>query len=84
MAFITVLATLCHLTASGVEGCVQEIVTDNTMDATVTMQSCMMGEAYIAKWMSEHPIYHPAKGWRLAKWGCRIGNKPAPAIGGKA
>lgn len=84
MSFITVLATLCHLTAAGVEGCVQEIITDNTMDATVTMQSCMMGEAYIAKWMGEHPIYHPDKGWRLAKWGCRIGNKPAPAISGNA
>ena len=84
MAFITVLATLCHLTAAGVEGCVDEIVTDNTLDETVTMQSCMMGQAYIAKWMGEHPVYRTDKGWRLAKWGCRIGNKPQPPLGGKA
>jgi hypothetical protein len=82
MTFITVLATLCHLTAAGVEGCVEEIVTDNTLDDTLTMQSCMMGQAYIAKWMSEHPKFHT--NWRLAKWGCRIGNKPSPEVGGKA
>lgn len=79
--FITVLATLCHLVA-GVDACVVETVTDNTLDNTLTMQSCMMGEAYVAKWISEHPLYHT--GWRLQKWSCRIGNKPSPDPEGKA
>lgn len=81
MAFITVFVTLCHLTAAGVEGCVDEIVTDNIRDDTVTMQSCLMGIPYIAKWKGEHPLYHD---WRVAKWGCRIGNKPGPGIGREA
>ena len=79
--FITVLATLCHLVA-GVNACVEEIVTDNSIDQTLTMQSCMMGEAYVAKWISEHPLYHT--GYTLQKWSCRMGNKAAPPPEGKA
>jgi hypothetical protein len=84
MSFITVLATVCHVVAGNtVEACVEEIVVDNTLDPMVTMQSCMMGMSYVAKWMNEHPVYHTGN-WRLHKWSCRIGNKPAPDPGGKA
>lgn len=81
-AFITVLATFCHLvTVPGPELCVEERITDNTLDDTVTMQSCMMGMAYVADWQAKSPLYHT---WRLANWKCRIGNKPMPDQGGKA
>ena len=83
MSFVTVLATLCHVVSGSVDACVEEIITDNTLDPTVTMQSCMMGEAYVAKWIGEHPVYHN-NNWRLQKWSCRIGNKPNPDQGGKA
>jgi hypothetical protein len=79
--FITVFATVCHLVA-GVDACVEEIVTDNTLDNTLTMQSCMMGQANVVKWMTEHPIYHT--GYRLQNWKCRIGNKRSPEPEGKA
>ena len=81
--FISVLVTLCHLVSPGIEGCVEEIITDSTRDETLTMQSCLMGEAYVTKWKLEHPTY-TSDGWRLAKWGCRIGNKPSPDPKGRA
>ena len=78
--FITVLAVLCHL-AGSVDACVEEIVTDNTMDETLTMTGCMVGVPAVVKWKQEHPIYHS---WRLDKWRCRICNKPSPEPEGKA
>lgn len=68
--FVTVVAVLCQLAGPL---CVEEIVTDSTMDEHVTFQNCMVGgQAPIAKWMSEHPLYH-AK-WRLDRYKCAPGH----------
>jgi hypothetical protein len=78
--FVTVTAVLCHLAAPTL--CVEEIVTDTNMDDTLTMQSCLMGQAYLAKYMAEHPIYRT--GYRLDRWRCTIGNREPPPPGGRA
>lgn len=78
--FITVAAVLCHLANPTL--CVEEIVTDSSMDETLTLQSCMIGEDKLVKFMEEHPIYR--KGYTLSRWKCTIGNKPPPLPGGKA
>lgn len=68
--FTTIVAVLCTL-SSGM--CVEEIVTDSNMDPSVTMHGCQIGgQAGIAKWMGEHPLYH-AK-WRLDRWKCVPGH----------
>ena len=79
--FITVFATLCHMVA-GVNACVQETVTDTNLDPNLTMQSCMMGVAYVVEWMQKHPVYHT--GYTIQKWSCTIGNKAPPAPDGRA
>jgi hypothetical protein len=68
---------------AGVDACVEEIVTDNTLQEQLTMTECMVGLPAIVKWKSEHPLYH-SDTWRVAKWGCRIGNKPSPPPEGRA
>jgi hypothetical protein len=68
--FVTVVAVLCSLSGPA---CVEEIVTDSSMDENVTMQACMMiGQAPIMKWMSEHPLYHA--NWRLDRYKCAPGH----------
>lgn len=68
--FIAVIATFCHL-VSGVDLCENVTVTDSTVEE-LSMHDCY-AEDHIVKFMQEHPIYHS---WRLAKFGCTIGNKP--------
>lgn len=69
--FITIVAILCSLTIQG--SCVEEIVTDSNMDPDVTFQGCQIyGQAGIAKWMSESPLYHSK--WRLDSWKCIPGH----------
>ena len=54
--FVTVVAVLCQI--SGV-GCVEEIVTDSNLTPDITFLECVQGaQAPLAKWMTEHPIYH--------------------------
>lgn len=66
--FITIAAVLCAANL-----CVEEIVTDSSMHEGLTMQSCMMGQPAVVKWMMEHPVY--SKGYRLDRWKCTIGNQ---------
>ncbi len=69
MMYTTLVALMCSLTGPG---CVEEIVTDTSM-SELTWQGCMItGQIGVAKWMSEHPIYH--SGWRLARWKCVAGH----------
>jgi hypothetical protein len=70
--FITLVAVLCHV-SSGVPGaCVEEIITDSSK-SEITLQSCMIqGQIGVAKWMSEHPIYHA--NWTLQRYKCAAGH----------
>jgi hypothetical protein len=70
--FVTLIAVLCH-TLAGVSGiCVEEIVTDSSL-SDITFQQCMIqGQIGIAKWMSEHPIYHA--NWSLERYKCAPGH----------
>lgn len=55
--FVTVVVLLCHL-QFGAQDCFEEIVTDSTMTDGLTFMDCMAGgQAPLAKWKSEHPIY---------------------------
>jgi hypothetical protein len=69
--FVTLVAVFCHVMpagpgAGGPGDCVEEIVTDS-------VQSCMIqGQIGIAKWMSEHPIYHA--NWTLQRYKCAPGH----------
>jgi hypothetical protein len=69
---VTLVAVLCHV-SSGVPGaCVEEIVTDSSK-SEITLQSCMIqGQIGVAKWMSEHPIYHAD--WMLQSYRCAAGH----------
>lgn len=73
--FVTVVAILCHMGAapgSCVEE-IEEIVTDSNLTPQITFQQCAMGaQAPLAKWMSEHPIYHA--NWRLERYKCVPGH----------
>jgi hypothetical protein len=62
---ITIVAVLCQL---GTASCREEIVTDSTMDDSLTLQSCMLGQPAVVKWIGEHPVYHT--GYRLERWKC--------------
>jgi hypothetical protein len=64
--FITIAVVICKLASPA--PCVDEIVTDSSMDDTLTLQSCMLGQPMIAKWLSEHPLYHT--GYRVERWRC--------------
>lgn len=71
--FATVVAVLCHIAGPAAGACVEEIVTDTDLDPAVTFQGCLIsGQAGIAKWMSEHPIYRA--GWRLSAYKCAPGH----------
>jgi hypothetical protein len=64
--FVTVVAVLCQI--SGV-GCVEEIVTDSNLTPEITFLECAQGaQAPLAKWITEHPIYHA--NWRLDRYKC--------------
>jgi hypothetical protein len=70
--FITVSAILCHLIA-GQPVCIDEIVTDTNMEPSLTWQGCLMGQAPLAKWKSEHPIYRKEE-WYIEKYRCTPGH----------
>ena len=70
--FATLVAVLCHVLPGGPGGCVEEIVTDSNQ-SNITFQSCVIqGQIGIAKWMSEHPIYH--SNWTLQRYKCAPGH----------
>lgn len=82
--FTTVVAILCHLIGAPSElpmgDCtpsearIEEIVTDSSMDDTVTFMGCMAtGIISVAKWKSEHPLYSKET-WRLARFKCVPGH----------
>ena len=71
--FVTVVAVLCHLGSLAAGCCVEEIVTDSSMTPEITFQECMKGaQAPLAKWVSEHPIYH--SNWRVDRYKCVPGH----------
>lgn len=70
---IKVVAMFCHLAAGGTEACENVAVADSTVDETVTMQSCMMGEVYVVSFMQKNPLYASQ---RMAGWKCQIGARP--------
>lgn len=63
--FVTIAVVLCRLAGGP---CTEEIVTDSSMDDSLTLQSCMLGQPALAKWMSEHPIYRA--GYRIERIKC--------------
>ena len=80
--FVTIVAVFCHFSPAGPSAgspapvgpadCVEEIVTDSDQ-SSITFQSCMIqGQIGIAKWMSEHPIYHA--NWTLQRYKCAPGH----------
>jgi hypothetical protein len=77
LMFVTLVAVFCHVLPAGpgVGGprdCVEEIVTDSDQ-SSITLQSCMIqGQIGIAKWMSEHPVYHA--NWALQRYKCAPGH----------
>jgi len=71
MMFVTLVAVLCHV-SPGPSACVEEVVTDSSK-SDISFQSCMIqGEIGVAKWMSEHPIYHAD--WTLQRYKCAAGH----------
>jgi hypothetical protein len=71
--FVTVVAVLCHLGGVATGSCIEEIVTDSNLTPDITLQQCMVGaQAPLAKWMSEHPIYHA--NWRIERYKCVPGH----------
>src|SRR6195256_3041052 len=70
--FVTLVAGLCRVLPGGPGDCVEESVTDSNQ-SNITFQSCMIqGQIGIAKWMSEHPIYHA--NWTLQRYKCAPGH----------
>ena len=70
--FVTVVAVLCQISGIAV-GCVEEIVTDSNLTPDITFLECVQGaQAPLAKWMTEHPIYHA--NWRLGRYKCVPGH----------
>jgi hypothetical protein len=64
--FVTLIAVLCHVLPGGSGDCVEEIVTNSNLS------SIIQGQIGIAKWMSEHPIYHA--NWTLQRYKCAPGH----------
>jgi hypothetical protein len=70
--FVTLVAVLCHVLPGGSGNCVEEIVTNSNL-SSITFQSCtIQGQIGIAKWMSEHPVYHA--NWTLERYKCAPGH----------
>ena len=69
--FITMIAVLCRLSSTD---CVEEIVTSSALDSGLTFQSCLLiGQAGLAKWKEEHPIYH-SEAWHIQRYKCVPGD----------
>ncbi|MDA9440187.1 hypothetical protein XH98_13850 [Bradyrhizobium sp. CCBAU 51745] len=69
--FVTVVAVLCRLSSTE---CINEIVTNSALDNAVTFQSCVInGQAALAKWKDEHPIYH-SEAWHIERYKCVPGD----------
>ena len=72
--FVTVVAVLCHLSATN---CIEEIVTDSSIDNHITFQSCMVGgQAGLAQWKDRHPIYR-SDDWQISRYKCVPGHYAA-------
>ncbi|MDR3465601.1 MAG: hypothetical protein P4M07_06625 [Xanthobacteraceae bacterium] len=68
--FVTVVAVLCSMG----KVCVEEIVTDSSLDTRVTFQSCMIGgQAGLAQWKGEHPVYR-SEDWHIERYKCVPGH----------
>jgi hypothetical protein len=64
--------TCCRSLSCFPGDCVEEIVTNSNL-SSITFQSCtIQGQIGIAKWMSEHPIYHA--NWTLQRYKCAPGH----------
>ena len=69
--FITMIAVLCRLTSTD---CVETVVTSSALDSGLTFQSCLLnGQAGLAKWKEEHPIYH-SEDWHIQRYKCVPGD----------
>lgn len=77
--FITLLVTLCAIAEPGdvslPESCIQEVVTDSSLAADMSMGACMgiEGQAAAAKFVAEHPLYRTH--YRLTRWTCAFGDQ---------
>lgn len=82
--FVTVVVVMCKLlTAQATilpdrdctpeEMGIEEIVVDSDIQPELTFFDCLHGEAKIAKWIGEHPIYHSPR-WRLGRTRCVPGH----------
>jgi hypothetical protein len=83
--FVTVVAVMCHMLVeqptiapdrdcTPEEARVEEIVTDSDMDDHVDMFTCQSGgQAALAKWKSESPIYRTGA-WRIGRVKCAPGH----------
>lgn len=83
--FTTVVAVMCHMMVeqptiapdrdcTAEEARVEEIVTDSDLDEHVDMFTCQSsGQAALAKWKSEHAVYHSGA-WRVARVKCVPGH----------
>lgn len=82
MMFVTVAAILCHMLANVPSPvCEEVIVTDSALTEGLTFIGCVSGgQAPIALWKSEHPIYRSDKYW-ISKYRCAPGHYE---VGGRA
>lgn len=81
--FTTVVAVMCYLSAARTiaadrdctdeEISVEEVVTDTNLTPELTFQGCMIGQPAVAKWKSEHSLYHGDR-WRVARIRCVPGH----------
>jgi hypothetical protein len=76
--FITLYAVIC-LAVADAKTCNTEVVTDQYLSPEFTMGECLgvVGQVSARRFKEEHPLYHSEK-WRLARWQCQFGNRPAP------
>jgi hypothetical protein len=73
---VTVVAVLCHLSA---KDCTEVVVTNSSLDSSVTLQSCMLvGQASLAQWKTNHPIYQ-SDDWHIDRYKCVAGAYVAKA-----
>lgn len=87
--FVTVVAVLCHLITPAAtiaperdctaeESKIVEVVTDSEKDPDhVDLMACQLGQAALAKWKGEHPIYGK-NGWRIGRVMCVPGHYEVP------
>lgn len=81
---VTVVAVMCKLVVAqptiapdrdctAEEMKVEEIVTDSSMDDTLSLISCHLGQPQIADWKGKHPIYMKDS-WRIGRIKCVPGH----------